>query len=241
MERKMSTALKVSIILNSIIASLVAIGTLCMLSGFKFSNESGIELAFTASNLNAFKYFTVDSNVLAGIASLIFLIFEVKLAKGQISELPKFLYSLKLAATSAITLTMMVTVFFLTPQFKEDWFTLFKGINLFYHLIIPLLCLISFVFFEKPSLYTPAQTNSASFGFGYSFTGLIPMALYAFFYTINVMTHLQDGLPTKDYDWYNFLLGKVSNAFISIPAMIVVTWLISLGLWALNRHMPNKI
>ena len=219
-----------SIILNCIIFVLVFFATFCMVAGIELMSDSQEILAFTSSNLEAFKYFTVDSNLLAGIASLVFIIFQVLLAKGKITAIPKGIYALKLAGTAGVTLTMLVTCCFLIPQFGEHWYILYMNNNLFFHLMIPLLCVISFCFFEPMGLYKLSA----------SWFGIIPMALYGIVYTINVAAHINGPEPLKTYDWYNFLNGKISNAFISIPAMIIVTWIISFGLWAINHYITKK-
>ena len=220
-----------SIILNCIIFILVFFATFCMLAGIELMNDNPEILAFTSSNLEAFKYFTVDSNVLAGLAALVFIIFQVMLAKGKITSIPKAIYALKLAGTAGVSLTMLVTICFLIPQFGEHWYILFMNNNLFFHLLIPLLCIISFGFFEPMGLYKLSA----------SLFGLIPMALYGIAYTINIAVHLNGPAPLKDYDWYNFLDGKLSNAIISVPVMIIVTWLISLGLWGINYYFSKKV
>jgi hypothetical protein len=168
--------------------------------------------------------------VLAGLAAVVFIIFQFRLAKGKISAIPKAIYALKLAGTTGVSLTMLVTIFFLIPQFGKNWFILFMNNNLFFHLIIPLLCIISFCFFEPMGIYK----------FSASWFGIIPMALYGIAYTINIAAHLNGPEPLKTYDWYNFLNGNLANAFISIPLMLIVTWAISLGLWGLNRYISKK-
>ena len=129
-----------SIILNCLIFILVFFATFCMLAGIELMNDNPEILAFTSSNLEAFKYFTVDSNVLAGLAALIFIVFQVLVARGKITAIPKAIYALKLAGTAGVTLTMLVTICFLIPQFGEHWYILFMNNNLFFHLMIPLLC-----------------------------------------------------------------------------------------------------
>ncbi len=220
----------VSIIVNGLIFCLTAYATTCLILGVNFSGRSDEVLAFTASNLTAFKYFTVDSNVLGGIMALIYLIFEISLAKGKRTKLPKLLHLVRLTAATGLSLTMLVTAFFLIPQFGEHWYILYIDNNFLYHLIIPLLSVITFIFFEED---TNLSLKDSLFG-------IISMATYAIFYTINVFAHSGNGHPLKDYDWYGFLGGKITNAFIAIPAMLLITWLISLGLWILNRRHFRK-
>jgi hypothetical protein len=42
-------------------------------------------------------------------------------------------------------------------------------------------------------------------------------------------------MPLKTYDWYGFLGDKLTNAFIAVPAMLLITWVIVLALWWANR------
>lgn len=220
----------VSIILNSLIFLLVAFATTCMIFGINIMSRSEEVQAFTAANLSAFKYYTVDSNVFGGLVALVYICFEVALAKGKINRIPKILHLLRLAAATGLTLTMLVTAFFLIPQFGEHWYILYIDNNFFFHLTVPLLSIITFIFFEPDTEISLKE----------SLFGIITMLLYGIVYTLNIIAYLGSGNPLKDYDWYGFLNGKISNAFIAIPAMLIVTWLITLGLWILNRRHFRK-
>ena len=222
---------KISICLNIIIFILMILTIFWMITGIKFTADEGVTYALTASSFEGFKYFTVDSNVLAGIAALVYTIFLIRISKGRSKQMPHFMYILKLAATACITLTMMVTVCFLAPQYGDDWFSVFRGANMIFHLIIPTMSLATFAFLEPLGEHKFVE----------SLVGVIPMALYGIGYTINIFTHLVDGLPSKECDWYNFLNGNLSNAFISIPAMLLATWVISIVLWALNRGTWKRL
>ena len=200
-----------------------------MLFGVYTMNPSEETWAFSAANLSAFKYYTVDSNVFGGLLALVYIWFEIALAKGKITRMPKILHLLRLAATTGLTLTMLVTACFLVPQFGDKWKSLYAGNNFFFHLIVPLLSIITFVFLEPDT----------ELSFKNSFFGMITMAAYSVFYTTNVYVHLGNGHPLKDYDWYGFLGGNLSNALIAVPAMLLVTWGISLGLWAGNRKIKS--
>ena len=221
---------KISIILNTLIFVLVSFATISMIFNFNIMSRSEEVRAFTAANLSAFKYYTVDSNVFGGLLALVYIFFEIALAKGKITRLPKILHLLRLAAATGLTLTMLVTAFFLIPQFGEHWYILYIDNNFFFHLTVPLLSIITFIFFEPD---TEISLKDSLFG-------IITMATYAVFYTINVFAHLGNGHPLKDYDWYGFLGGKITNAVIAIPAMLLITWGISLGLWIGNRKINNK-
>ena len=221
--------LKISLILNSLIVVFTAFATTCMILGVNLFSRSDAVRAFTASNLSAFKYYTVDSNVLGGLVALAYICFEVALSKGKITRIPKILHLLRLAAATGLTLTMLVTAFFLIPQFGEHWYILYIDNNFFFHLTVPLLSIITFIFFEPD---TKLSLKDSVFG-------IITMAIYGVAYTINVFVHLGNGHPLKDYDWYGFLGGKIINAVIAISAMLLITWGISLALWGGNKKASS--
>ena len=216
---------KASIIINAVIFALVTFATTCMVLGVNFMSRSEEVRAFTASYLSALKYFTVDSNILAGVTALIYLIIEAR-GKELSQRASLFIHCLRLAAASGVALTMLVTIFFLIPQFGKDWYILFIDNNLFFHLMIPLLCIVAYIFFEP---------GAKVITFAQSLYGTAPMLVYALFYTINILVHLGNGMPLKTYDWYGFLGDKLTNAFIAVPAMLLVTWGIVLALWWANR------
>ena len=225
-----NTLKKTSIIINAVIFLLTAFATTCMILGINLFSRTEEVRAFTAANLEAFKYFTVDSNVLAGITALIYLIIEAK-GKELSTRAATFLHCLRLAAASGVALTMLVTAFFLIPQFGAHWYILYIDNNFFFHLTIPLLCVIAYIFFEP---------GAKSLTLKQSVSGIIPMLVYAVVYTINILTHLGNSEPLKTYDWYGFLGDKLTNAFIAVPAMLLVTWGISVGLWVGNKKMSKK-
>ncbi|MCR4735247.1 MAG: hypothetical protein K5829_09620 [Treponema sp.] len=218
---------KSAFILNLIIFIFTLFATISMIIGFNFMDNTKV---LSATSFKAFKYFTVDSNVFAGIISLVYLIYELSPASKKKDRLPKALYILKLAATTGVTLTMMVTVFFLAPRTTTTYFAYFKNSNLFMHLLTPLLCIISFIFFEAGE-----KTK-----FPLSLSGIIPMLLYALYYMPNILLHLENGKTSHTYDWYGFLDGGLSTIWFVIPLLFSITWLFSIALWGLNKKIASK-
>ena len=222
----MKTREKISIILNSLIFIFTLFATISMIIGFKFMGQFEV---LSERNFKSFKYFTVDSNVFAGLISLAYVIYKFTDSGKKSTKLPKVFYILKLAAATGVTLTMMVTVFYLAPTSNGNFLRYFINSNFFMHLITPLLCIISFIFFEA----TEAQKLVMSI------PGIIPMLLYSFFYTPNVLLHLENGRPVKAYDWYNFLAAGAQSVWYVVPMLYVITWIFALGLWALNRKLAK--
>lgn len=226
----MTTKTKFSIALNSIIFVLLVLSPLCVIYGVKVWKHTEEFLVFFEPNIYSLKYYTVDSNVFGGLLALVYIFFEAALAKGKIPRIPKILHLLRLAATTGLTLTMLVVACFLIPMFGKKWYLLYTNINFLFHLVIPLLSVITFIFFEP---------DTQDISLKDSLFGIITMATYAVFYTINVFSHLGNGHPLKDYDWYGFLGGKITNVVIAIPLMLLITWSISLGLWIGNRKLSQ--
>ena len=216
--------IKVSMILNTLIVILVTIGTIFMFTGFTFMPA---ETLLEATRKEMFKFYTVDSNILMGLVSLVLLVYEVLLSRGKIKEIPKVVYNLKFVGTAAITLTFIVTLFFLAPMY--GFYAMYNNNNLFFHLIVPILAIVSFVFIEKYDI-----------SYKTTFLGVVPMLLYSVYYSTNILTHLENGKPTWQYDFYGFLQGNINNIYITIPVIILVTYAISLLLTYLNKKLLKK-
>ena len=215
--------IKISLILNIIIVLLVLLGSIFMFTGFRFMPAS--DLVLQTSKLGMFKYYTVDSNILVGIVSLFLIIYEYKLINKKIDKIPKKIYLLKFMGTAGITLTFLTTLLFLAPQY--GFYAMYNNTNLLFHLIVPLLSLISYIVFEK-------YDNK----YKYSVLGIVPMFIYSIFYTVNIIIHLDEG--TMKYDIYGFLKGDINNAYIVLPSIYLVSLLISVVLIFLNRRVKNE-
>ena len=85
--------------------------------------------------------------------------------------------------------------------------------------------MINFAIFER--------TNKLKFR--YSLFGLIPTLVYGIFYATNVLIHMENGKVDSIYDWYWFVQGGVWQMAFVIPLMLVVTYIISLILWRINK------
>ncbi len=238
---------KAAFVFNLLIVIFTLFATISTIIGFEFMGDVKI---LTATNFHAFKYFTVDSNVFAGIISFIYIIFAVKISKGKIQKFPKALLFLKLAATTGVTLTMMVTAFFLAPGGKS-YFSYFVNSNFFMHFFTPVLCIISFIFFEfgygenskaneeiLQSGKNAVQNEQISFL--QTLTGIIPMLIYAVFYITNILLHLENGKVSHTYDWYGFLKAGLQTMWIVMPLILLITWLFSFLLWLANKKAGEK-
>lgn len=215
--------LKISILLNIIIVVFTIFASIVMFTGFKFMH--GAEPVLESTKFGAFRFFTVDSNAFMGIASFAFMIEEIKLLKGINKSINKKMYILKLMATTAVTITFLTVFLYLGPISKDGIPSMIQNSNLFFHLIIPVLSIITFVFFEK--------TNTISFK--NTLFGIIPTLIYELYYLINILIHMENGKVSPLYDWYWFLQNGVWTAIIVAPFMLIVSYLVSIVLWKINK------
>ena len=226
---KNNKRVKMSLYLNIMITILTIIATIIMITGFKFM--TGVEPVLESTKIGVFKFFTVDSNLFAGIISFIFILNEISIIKGEKKEISDKLYILKLMATTAVSLTFIVVFVYLGNIAENGLISLLLNSNLFFHLIIPLLNIIDFIFFIKKDNIT----------YKYAFYGIIPTLLYAVFYTTNVIIHIENGRVSPKYDWYWFIQNGLWTMVIVAPTILLITYIISLILLILNKIINRKL
>ena len=219
--------IKIAFILNIINAILTLIASIMMFTGFKFMKDY---LVLESSRISMLKFFTVESNILMGLVSLLFAYKEYNVLKGTKKELTRRDYIIKLSATSAVALTFFVVFLYLGPITEYGMIAMIANSNLFFHLIIPVLSMITFIFFEK--------TNKIDFK--YTLFGVFPALLYAIFYISNIIFHMENGKVSPVYDWYWFVQNGVWTAFIVAPIIFIATYIISFLLWKFNRITKEK-
>lgn len=120
-----------------------------ILSLIVISSSLGIYLTLKNSNFmstSAFYYYTIQSNIVILIISLIFII--INIFNIHINNL---LYCIKYIGTIGITVTFIVFLLLLTPQImitgKVSY--LFTLDNITLHFISPLLSITSFIYYDK--------------------------------------------------------------------------------------------
>ena len=214
---------KISMILNYIIFVFTMFATVAMFTGIKFM--SGVEAALEKPSFGMLRLFTVQANIFMGITSLIMALKERRLLLGKIKLIPTKYYVLKLVSTVSVALTFLVVFTYLAPLAPGGIMILLQNSNLFFHLVIPILSIITFCFFEV--------TNSIKFK--YTFYSLLPTFIYAIYYIINILIHVENGSVRKKYDWYLFVQGGLNKAFIVAPVIFLITYVIGVILWIINK------
>lgn len=208
--------------LDVLIVVMMAFSVAVMMTGFQFMGE---DLALTSTKIEALKFFTVDSNILMGVIALIYAIALGLVIDGRLADVPHWIKVLKLVGTVGVSLTFLTVVAFLAPFVAPTYWSLFLNASLFMHFLTPVVSIIAYVFFE----------GAEDVRFREVFWGMVPMVIYAAFYSTNALMHMVDGRVPYQYDWYAFVQGGVWQMAIVLPLMLLVTFLISWLLWLSNR------
>ena len=69
-----------------------------------------------------------------------------------------------------------------------------------------------------------------------TFYGIVPTAIYGYYYLFNVLIHMENGIVSPIYDWYWFVQYGVWTAIIVVPIIFLITYIISCVLWRANRN-----
>lgn len=217
----------ISLIFNILIILFTIFASMVMFTDWNFTGGNEI---LEASKIGMFKFFTVDSNIFMGVIALIFAVNEILLLLNKKAQISTVLYVFKLIATVGVALTFFTVFGYLGFIVEGGVIALLQNSNLFFHLIIPILSMVTFIFFEKTD----------KIKFSYTFIGTLTAVFYSIFYLLNILFHVENGRVSPEYDWYWFIQGGVWQAVIILPLMLLITYGISYLLWVLNRMKINK-
>lgn len=173
----------------------------------------------------SFKFFTTDSNVLAAIASLLVLIYDIKLIRGKRDSLPKFVVYFKFVTTVSLMLTMCTVLCQLVPKYGLE--IPFAGTGIYMHAIAPLMALFSFILLEK---CFPLSSFSP-------FLAIIPPFIYGMLYLFMVVI-----LPTDKSVWWDFYsLNEGGHWYMSCLIIFTASGLLGMFLVLLyNLGIPKN-
>ena len=171
------------------------------------------------------KYFTVLSNLFAGFAALVFVIYSLNgkrrashrhsfTAKRMASAIPDGLEAFKYVAAVSVGVTLLVVMGFFGPLY--GYMAMLGGPNLFFHLLVPVAALLEVLLLApfKPNLYE-------------NLLALIPTVLYAIYYVVNLILFGIGEWPDTN-DWYGFLNWGIPGAIGIGAAIFALTYLIGL-------------
>ena len=165
--------------------------------------------------LASLKYYTTLSNIYAGIAAIIMLTALLKKKSGKV---PVWTAVLKFSSAVTVSVTFLVTLFFLAPTMGIGG--LYKGELMFLHAVGPVLTVVSFfINRELPKMK-----------FSSTFWATLPTILYGAVYCANILLNGVGSDPNTN-DWYGFAAAGIRTVPFVYALMVALTW----GLAALMR------
>ena len=173
----------------------------------------------------AFRSFAMDTSLLAGIVSLIYIVMVIRSLREE-KEIPQVLDGLRLIFTTALVLNAISAVAYLGPI--KGYSTVYEGWNFLPFIVIPLFSLVSFLLFESRTL--PRARASL-------FSTSCVLA-YAFYYIINLGLHVEIKAEYDANDWYGFgRWGLFPQGLLVLVIMLYITFFIGFLLFFLRRSL----
>ena len=166
-------------------------------------------------------FFTVDSNLLMGLCSLILVITILK----KRDKIPGWLRILELMATTSVGVTFFTVALFLgviVALSGGNYFSLYTKTNLFFHFLNPLLAFVSFIWLMPAKRYSVKEC----------FLGILPTVLYSVVYVIQVV--ILKNWP----DIYYFTFG--GQDWVT-PIVVAAMYAMSFGIAVVLTKSHNRM
>ena len=159
-------------------------------------------------------YYTIDSNLLAMVASAIYVIFGTK-AMEEKKSIPRVVQFIRYLATSGVMYTLVVVFTVLIPAMGEGGFArmVLTPVMAIQHLVAPLLCVISFCGFE----------TEHSMPIKWVFYATLPTGLYAF------ILYLLNGFYVVEGPYPFFEVHKYKVPWLVCMIFILIAMCIALN------------
>ena len=205
---------RISLVLNILIVIFVPLAWLIMYFGLA---DSG---SLAAVGLYSLRYYTVLSNLLAMLTSLVYVVQTIRKKDTALAFMWKYI------ASCMTALTFLVVVVFLGPTAEHGYFSMFAGANFFFHLIVPILAMADVALFCRKDIKIPFFISALS---------MITVLIYGSLYLGNVLINgVTDELGTND--WYGFVTWGIPVALVIFAVIILVIWLLALCI----RRLHNR-
>jgi len=201
------------------------INSICAIFGF-----ISCTMAYYNNNnyWSSLRYYTVLSNLFAAITSFIWICHGFyNLGKGNF-EVPSWVQKIHFISTSCLLLTFVVVLAILIPQdYSKNgsiafYNYLFKPVNFFHHLTLPVLAIISISCFEK----------KPEMNFKITLLSLLPTAMYAVVCIFLNLIRVLDGpyffVRIYNQSWYMTVIWCV--------VVMSLNFGLACGLYGMNKR-----
>ncbi len=195
-------------------ASVVAV---CVCAGVTMNLITPFDENFDHMGIRTFCMFTVDSNILAGVAMLLCLPYTVDGIRTGYYHLPNWVVVLMHISVTAVSLTFFVSLFILAPV--KGFVLIFSGSRFFLHGVCPVLSIVAFCCF----------INSHLIRFPESLLALIPVLIYAAVYVVMVVFIGEENGGWNDFYGFTTRVPIWVSFAVIIPLTVVIILLLRFG------------
>lgn len=171
--------------------------------------------------LGSLRYFTVLSNILEGIASVIWLASQKKDEEARAKA-----DRLKYVAAASVMLTFVTVMVFLGPIY--GYRAILEEYNFIFHVVVPVLAFAEMVFLSDRE-FTRKDNDLA----------VIPPIIYGIGYLLNVFINGIGEWPDTN-DWYQFLRWGYPVGVLIFVCICAVTWLLALIMRKIIIHAEEE-
>ena len=175
-----------------------AVVAVCVCIGVTMNLTTLYDVNFDHMGIRTFCMFTVNSNILCGLAMLLLLPYTIDGLRTNRYVLPKWVVDLLFAGVTSVGLTFLISLCVLAPV--KGFVLIFTGSRFFLHGVCPILAMLAFCFFISTHVIALRESVYA----------MIPVMLYAMVYYFMV-----EILGPKNGGWDDFY-----GFFTRIPAWI---------------------
>ena len=222
MEMKNGMSKSMKRCLGAMISS--AVVAVCVCIGVTMNLTTLYDVNFDHMGLRTFCMFTVNSNILCGIAMLMTLPYTIDGLRTKNFYLPDWMVDLLFAGVTAVGLTFLVSLCILAPV--KGFVLIFTGSRFFLHGLCPILAMVAFCFFITKHVISLRESLYA----------LIPVLLYAMVYYFMVEILGPDNGGWDDF--YGFFTRIPS--WVSLLSFMPLTFGVATVLRVLhNRNCRN--
>ena len=203
--------------------SLMAVIACLVTMGCSFYAIAGGMVLYVQDDLPArmiFQWYTTISNSITCLSACMIIPFAVEGYRKKHFSLPRWVTVLYYAGMVSTTLTMFVTLCFIS---WNNPVLAFGGYNSYLHIICPIMVIICFFMIESGYMYT---VRDAAFA-------VIPTVLYVMLYIIEVV------VIGEDHGGWEDLYGMLD--YVPVPVAVISVPLIAFGVSNLVRVINNSL
>ncbi len=197
-----------------------AVVAVCVCIGVTMNLTTLYDVNFDHMGLRTFCMFTVNSNILCGIAMMMALPYTIDGLRTKNFYLPDWMVDLLFAGVTSVGLTFLISLCILAPV--KGFVLIFTGSRFFLHGVCPVVAMIAFCFFITNHVIPLRESLFA----------LIPVMLYAMVYYFMVEILGPDNGGWDDF--YGFLTRIPS--WISMLSFMPLTF----GIATVLRLLHNR-